>query len=434
MIKRIRNIAFICIFAIMLSIINIENVFASSKIELTDIVINEKSSTIDATISDFSSDNVETDIVYHKFNDYVEFKLTIHNNDSKDYIIDSIVDNNTNPYIEFLYDDYSNTVLRGKKDVIIYIKSKYVNELNDLDLREQQTKVKFTINFVNEDGDPVNVDIDINPATGDSIYLYLEVLGVSVILLLLIRLIVSKSDNERVKKLFLMIIVYALLTPVCMRALEIGVSVTFNNSVNINDKVKVTYKNNGEDNVSVIDYNTKAENKTVPDRDGYRFDGWFLNDNKFDFETKIVEDIELVAKYTKMVYNISYNMNGGNASNPGTYKIDALLSLFTPGGIIYVDNILVDEDNYTVEDGLTITFKKEFMDSLESGTHGLKVEFNNGDTATATFKVVKDIKTSTNPKTNDNLPFNVTMLIISIICLICVSIYAKKTVFKKIKG
>lgn len=74
------------------------------------------------------------------------------------------------------------------------------------------------------------------------------------------------------------------------------------------------------------------------------------------------------------------------------------------------------------------------MDSLESGTHGLRVEFNNGDTATATFKVVKEAKQSSNsnnPKTNDNLPYNLTMLIISVICLICVLMYAKKTVFKK---
>lgn len=147
-----------------------------------------------------------------------------------------------------------------------------------------------------------------------------------------------------------MIFVYALLTPVCMRALEIGVSVTFNNSVNINDKVKVTYKNNGEDSVSVIDYNTKAEDKTVPDRDGFRFDGWFLGEDKFDFETKITQDIELVAKYTKMVYNISYNMNGGNASNPGTYRIDNLpLVLNNPEKEGY------DFTGWTDQDGNTST-------------------------------------------------------------------------------
>lgn len=90
MINRLKSLALIIMIALIFSVANIENVFASSKIELTDIAINEKSSTIDASISDFSSDNVETDIVYHKYNDYVEFKLTIHNNDSKDYIIDSM--------------------------------------------------------------------------------------------------------------------------------------------------------------------------------------------------------------------------------------------------------------------------------------------------------------------------------------------------------
>ena len=314
----------IFLIAFIFSILNIGNVFASSKIELTDIEIDSKSSTTDASISDFSSDEVETNIVYHKYDDYVVFKLKIHNNDSKDYIIESITNDNTNPYIEYEYDDYKNYVLKGNSDLEILIKSRYVNELTDIEKRDQDSSVKFMINFMDEDGDLINIDIDINPATGDSIYLYLEVLGICIILLLLISLVLAKSDKARMKKLFMMILVYILMTPVCMKALEIGVSITFKNDVELQDKVKVTYNADGEISESIIDYNSKAEEKLVPEKDGYRFDGWYLGNIPFDFDSNVVEDITLIAKYTKVIYNITYHTDGGNVANPSFYKINEL--------------------------------------------------------------------------------------------------------------
>ena len=64
------------------------------------------------------------------------------------------------------------------------------------------------------------------------------------------------------------------------------------------------------------------------------------------------------------------------------------------------------------------------MNSLSAGTHGLKVVFNNGDTATATFKVVKT-ETSNNPKTNDNIMSIVYILIVSILWLLSMVFYTK---------
>lgn len=322
--RTLKHLLLLFIFVFAVSIFGVENVFASSKIKLTGIEIADRSSTIDASISDFSSDSVVTDIAYHKYNDFVTFRLTIHNDDSRDYIIKSITDNNSNSYLDYEYDSYENTVLKANSDVQILIRSKYVTELTDLDQRDQNSSVKFTINFVDEKGEDVNVDIDVNPLTSDSIYLYIEVLGVSVILLLLVLIVKAKSYKSRLRKLFLMVIVYILMTPAMLKALEIGTTITFNNTIKLEDKVKVTYKIGDESNTVTIDYNSKAEDKAIPDKDGYRTDGWYKGETQFDFATNVTEDIELVAKYTKIRYNITYDLGGGNATNPSVYYTTGL--------------------------------------------------------------------------------------------------------------
>lgn len=58
------------------------------------------------------------------------------------------------------------------------------------------------------------------------------------------------------------------------------------------------------DNTSTIKV---IENDTIEEiilnKEGYKFIGWYLNDHKFDFNTKITDNITLVAKYEK---NINY--------------------------------------------------------------------------------------------------------------------------------
>ena len=44
----------------------------------------------------------------------------------------------------------------------------------------------------------------------------------------------------------------------------------------------------------------------TPKKSGYNFDGWYLNDQKFDFNTKITSNIELTAKFTRKTGTFEY--------------------------------------------------------------------------------------------------------------------------------
>ena len=72
--------------------------------------------------------------------------------------------------------------------------------------------------------------------------------------------------------------------------------------------------------------NEKYGELPIPEKEGYTFLGWYLNDNKInDTDTvKIKSDKTFEAKYKKVNYTITYALNGGknDANNPKLYTID----------------------------------------------------------------------------------------------------------------
>lgn len=70
----------------------------------------------------------------------------------------------------------------------------------------------------------------------------------------------------------------------------------------------------------------KATQPADPTREGYRFVGWYDGDKPFSFETEIVKDTALTAKWLLegSVINVKYNLNGGGGTAPtdGTLYAD----------------------------------------------------------------------------------------------------------------
>ena len=65
-------------------------------------------------------------------------------------------------------------------------------------------------------------------------------------------------------------------------------------------KVTVTFDSDGVSSVSAqtIPYNTKATEPEDPTKSDYTFSGWVLDDEPFDFDTKVILDITLTATWT----------------------------------------------------------------------------------------------------------------------------------------
>ena len=91
----------------------------------------------------------------------------------------------------------------------------------------------------------------------------------------------------------------------------------------------VTFDTNGGSSVPtqwLFNTNTaKALQPADPTKDGYQaFDGWYNGDTKYDFTQPVTQDIILTAKFSNpKTYNISYDLDGGTATNPATYNVES---------------------------------------------------------------------------------------------------------------
>ena len=91
----------------------------------------------------------------------------------------------------------------------------------------------------------------------------------------------------------------------------------------------VTFDTNGGSSVPtqwLFNTNTaKALQPAAPTKEGYQaFDGWYNGDTKYDFTQPVTQDIILTAKFSNpKTYNISYDLDGGTATNPATYTVES---------------------------------------------------------------------------------------------------------------
>lgn len=84
-------------------------------------------------------------------------------------------------------------------------------------------------------------------------------------------------------------------------------------AITVSHKLAVTFKpENGESNSVDLVYEGETVKEPVVTRDGYKFLGWYLDKEKFDFNTPITKDITLVANWEedKQVVNVVIYRNG----------------------------------------------------------------------------------------------------------------------------
>ena len=166
--------------------------------------------------------------------------------------------------------------------------------------------------------------------------------------------------------------------------------------------------------------------------------GGIVLETRYDYYTRC--NYEFTFQYAKEEVNPKEHkfLEGENQtytkdeSKDAMFRIDAYYSLFT--NKVYVDDNLLDIENYESKEGSTIvTLKDSYLKSLSIGEHTLKVVFSDGITSKTKFiikeKDKSEIKKDTintieetksngnslNPKTGDNITTYITLFIISVL-------------------
>jgi len=136
---------------------------------------------------------------------------------------------------------------------------------------------------------------------------------------------------------------------------------------------------------AALDYNSTSDGIIYETR----FD--YYTRCTYEFTFKYVEDIQLPKEYQVIEgANQKYTID---KDSDMTFRIDADYSLFDKK--VYIDNELVDVNNYTSKEGSTIiVFNKDYVSTLNVGKHTLKVVFSDNNEALTNFEIIKEEKNS----------------------------------------
>jgi len=158
-------------------------------------------------------------------------------------------------------------------------------------------------------------------------------------------------------------------------------------------KYDVTFKDNNK-SLFVLTSNGKIIKPRDPVKKGYRFAGWYLGDELFDFDTKISGDIVLHAKWEGIGKNkITFDFNDGK--NKSTLEVEG--SVRKPGDPLregykfigwYNGNKLFDFDSEITED-ITLVAKWEKQEEPSNNSNNSNSYTNNSNKANKPRKHVK---------------------------------------------
>ncbi|MBP5633409.1 BspA family leucine-rich repeat surface protein [Candidatus Saccharibacteria bacterium] len=312
-VRRILSAVFAVGFVVaLLSTINAfaaANLFKIQNAELSDL-----SAGVTGAISTFDETNIESNVTFHKLDDTAKYTITLKNTDSKDHIIESITDDNDNPYVSYEYSSYANTIIKAGESFDFVVTAKYANAVTDKNARAQATNVKFFLQFTDIEEPEV---IPITPNTGDNIAINVTILAVSAAGLIVCAAIAIKRNKKTAKYLAVVIAaVAAVAVTAGVKAATVEInSISITSNYGLYDKSVVTWTDvNGDEHEEFVPYNEPA-NIQDPDKPGYTFTGWEDEDgNPVDPSEPVTGDIKIHPTYRANKYTIKFDGNGATGS------------------------------------------------------------------------------------------------------------------------
>ena len=315
-------------------------------------LINEKGD-VEGSITGIHKDEVINDFKLHNLNDSVTLKIVFKNTDNKRYIIKKISEDSISDNIEYTLSYMENEKVDENGTFEVLLAITYTKELNDINSRTVETPIKLTIlcsddkvelddpnivpssivitsrshnlsnsftnlesndiRYMTLEGDAVgekiiNKDLAQNPKTFDSVHNYLLLLLISAFGSAVCLVLLTRENKKKLIAVTCIIFVISVFIPVIVNADETAFHGLVLKQPGIYDKLVVTYDIDGEEKTEVVNYNSTIEYKE-PSKEGYTFDKWLLNDEPFDINTPIKEDIKLVAEFKPNTYTVVFDKN-----------------------------------------------------------------------------------------------------------------------------
>jgi len=121
---------------------------------------------------------------------------------------------------------------------------------------------------------------------------------------------------------------------------------------NVKNTYTISFDSDGGSKIEIqiVNEGEKVIIPTIPTKEGFTFVGWYYNDEKFDFETEIYEDVTLKAFWNQNVtlntYTVTFNTDGGNTiSNQTVNEGEKIIKPTDPlkEGYIFLDWYFNDE-------------------------------------------------------------------------------------------
>ena len=366
--KKVLSVFLLLLYATAIIIISrIDKVSADIKVfQLVNAKIAEKSENAKVDVK-FNEKSVNTNFTFHKINDYIVYNLTFKNNDKKDYIIKGIYDDNENPYVIYSYEQFKDQKIKAGGTITIPVKITYDSEVNDLDKRNISDTVKFSFNIMDKEGNMVIANSPTNSRLAQNIigWAILVIVILAVVIILIVR---NKSKNKTVQNAMLLLL---LIIPITTHAINPSFEFTVKANIKLHDKLAMTVVNNGVEEKIAVPYGEAPSVLEKPKMKGYDFVGWYADDEEFDFDTEVSEDIEVTAKYKINSYAIKYDYGDGTVAtaNPTKYNVESKsFTLNNPVKEGYTfsgwtgSNGKVNQTRVTIDTGTVgdLTFKANF--------------------------------------------------------------------------
>ena len=160
--RRVLTLAVVACYGISLFLtanaLAASNIFAIESAEITEL-----SGTAGGNISVVDDANISSDIVFQTLGDEAKLKITLKNTDEKEHAIESISDDNENPYVVYRYDSYEDLRVKAGESFDFLVTVKYQNPVTDINERVQLSSIKFAIKYFDIDEPDI---IPIVPDTG----------------------------------------------------------------------------------------------------------------------------------------------------------------------------------------------------------------------------------------------------------------------------